>query len=547
MFFVCVVVAGMAFFVVERQNYERTELANLTTWFDKKQRINQLEIKAFNKVTFIFISTLLLSACTLGPDFVRPDSPDTQNYTSGKPLKSAGEQTLAMGKEIPAQWWMLFRSPPLAALIDKALKHSPDLQAAQATLTQASELATAKQSSLFPSVDASFSSVRQQTTGSQFGRPDAAGTLFNLFNTSVQVSYTLDVFGAVQRQLEGLMAEADYQRFQLEGAFLTLSSNIVTTAIEEAALRDQISANEELIKARLEQLNITKQQVELGSVSQIAVLAEQASLEQERALLPPLQKQLMQARHRLTVLVGDLPSNDLATQFTLADLKLPLELPLSIPSKLVAQRPDIRAQEALLHAANAKIGVITAKMFPDFTLSANVGSIATRMGDLFVPGSAIWSTGLNLLQPIFHGGEALHQRRAAIAAYQAAAAHYRSTVLQAFQNVADSLTALEADANAVTAHTAAEQAALASLELSRTQYQVGAASYLSMLIAQNTYQQARIGQIKAQAIRLADTAALFQALGGGWWNRADLSRTLAAQQKKPETSSFLPFFDWDFK
>jgi NodT family efflux transporter outer membrane factor (OMF) lipoprotein len=269
-------------------------------------------------------------------------------------------------------------------------------------------------------------------------------------------------------------------------------------------------------------------------------------LEQERTALPPLQKQLMQTRHRLTVLVGDLPSNDLTAQFTLADLKLPLEVPLSIPSKLVAQRPDIRAQEALLHAANANIGVITAKMFPDFTISANIGSIATRLGDLFVPGSAIWSTGLNLLQPIFHGGEDIHNRRAAIAAYEAAAARYRSTVLQAFQNVADSLTALESDANAVKVQTAAEQAALASLELSRTQYQVGATSYLSLLTAQNTYQQARIGQIKAQATRLADTAALFQALGGGWWNRADLSRTLAAQQKKSETSSFLPFFDWSF-
>jgi NodT family efflux transporter outer membrane factor (OMF) lipoprotein len=245
--------------------------------------------------------------------------------------------------------------------------------------------------------------------------------------------------------------------------------------------------------------------------------------------------------------VGDVPSNETTEQFTLADLKLPLEVPLSIPSKLIAQRPDIRAQEALLHAANAKIGVVAAQMFPDFTISANVGSIATRIGDLFIPGSAIWNTGLNLLQPIFHGGENVHQNHATVAAYEAAAARYRSTVLQAFQNVADSLTALEADANAVKAQTAAEQAALASLELSRTQYQVGAVSYLSMLTAQNTYQQARIGQIRAQATRLADTAALFQALGGGWWNRADLSKTLAAQQKKPETSSFLPFFDWSFK
>lgn len=514
------------------QCYESTNV------FEPKHRVNPRKI-------LVFISALLLSACTLGPDFVRPDSPETQNYTS-KPLKSAGGQTLAMGKEIPAQWWMLFRSPQLTALIDKALKHNPDLQAALATLTQASELATAKESSFLPTVDASFTSSRLKTTGAQFGRPDAGGTLFNLNNATLKVSYTLDVFGGVQRQLEGLMAEADYQRFQLEGAFLTLSSNIVMTVIEEAAVREQISVVEELIKVRTEQLAIIKQQIDLGGATQVDLLIQQAALDQERTNLPPLQKQLGQIRHKLAVLVGDLPSNEPEAQFKLADLQLPLELPLSLPSKLVAQRPDIRAQEALLKAANAEIGVITAKMFPDFTISANVGSIATKMGDLFMPGSAIWTTGLNLLQPVFHGGENIHERRAAIAAYEVAAARYRSTVLQGFQNVADTLTALDADANAVKTQTAAEQTALASLELSRTQYQTGAVSYLSVLTAQNTYQQVRLGQITANAARLTDTVALFQALGGGWWQRADLARTLAAQQKKPETS-FLPFFDWNFK
>lgn len=493
---------------------------------------------------------MLSASCTLGPDFTRPVSPDTPNYTSEKLPKSVGGQTLQMGKEIPAQWWMLFRSPALATLIDKALKHSPDLQAAQATLTQASEIAIAKESSLLPAIDAGFSAQRQQTSGAQFGNPAAGGSLFSTYNTSVAVAYTLDVFGGVRRQIEGLMAEADYQRFQLEGTFLTLSSNIVTTVIEEAALREQISVTEELIKLKLEQLNIIKQQVDLGGATQVELLTQQTAVEQERANLPPLQKMLMQNRHRLSVLVGDLPSTAPAAHFTMADLKLPLELPVSLPSRLVAQRPDIRGQEALLKAANAKIGLVTAKMFPDFTISANVSSIATHVGDLFVPGSAIWNTGLNLLQPVFHGGENIHQRRAAIAAYEAAAARYRSTVLLAFQNVADTLTALEADANAVKTQTAAEQSALASLELSRQQYQAGAVNYLLVLNAQNTWQQTRIGKIKAEAIRLADSAALFQALGGGWWQRADLARTLAAQvaqQKKPEIYSWLPFFDWSLK
>lgn len=478
---------------------------------------------------------------------MRPDSPDTQNYTSEKLSKPIGAQTLLMGKEIPAQWWMLFRSPALAALIDKALKHSPDLQAAQAALTQASEIATAKESSLLPAIDAGYSAKRQQISGAQFGNPSAPGSVFSIYNASVNVAYTLDVFGSVRRQIEGLMAEADYQRFQLEGTFLTLSSNIVTTVIEEAALREQINVTEEQIKLKLEQLNIIKQQVDLGGATQVELLAQQTVVEQERANLPPLQKLLSQNRHRLSVLVGDLPSTAPAAQFTLADLKLPLELPVSLPSRLVAQRPDIRGQEALLKATNAQIGVITAKMFPDFTISANVSSIATRVGDLFVPGSAIWNTGLNLLQPVFHGGENIHQHRAAVAAYEAAAARYRSTVLLAFQNVADTLTALEADANAVKTQTAAEQSALASLELSRKQYQAGATNYLLVLNAQNAWQQSRIGQIKAQATRLADTAALFQALGGGWWQRADLARTLAAQHKKPKTSSWLPFFDGSLK
>ena len=490
---------------------------------------------------------MLSSACTLGPDFVRPDSPDTQNYTSEKLPKSVGAQTLLMGKEMPAQWWMLFRSPPLTKLIERALKQSPDLQAAQAALTEASEIATAKESALFPAVDAGYSAIRQQTSGAQFGSPSFSGSLFSLYNASVNVSYTLDVFGSVRRQIEGLMAEADYQRFQLEGAFLTLSGNIVTTAITEAALREQISVTEELIKLRLEQLNIIKQQVDLGSATQIEFLAQQTAVEQERANLPPLQKQLMQTRHRLSVLVGDLPSTEPAAKFTMADLQLPLELPVSLPSRLVAQRPDIRGQEALLKAANAKIGLITAKMFPDFTISASVSSIATRVGDLFVPGSAIWNTGLNLLQPIFHGGENIHERDAAIAAYEAAAARYRSTVLLAFQNVADTLSALEIDANAVKIQTAAEQSALASLELNRQQYKTGAVSYLSLLNAQNTYQQTRLAQIKAKAVQLADSAALFQALGGGWWQRADLSRELAAQQKKPKSYSWLPYFDWNLK
>ena len=486
---------------------------------------------------------LLFSGCTLGPDFTPPPSPETKSYTTGKPLnrmtttssESGAAQTLALGKDIQGQWWTLFRSPALTRLIEQAMKRNPDLQAALSALTEARENASAKQGSLFPALDLSTSASRQKYSGAQFGNPDADFPAYTLSTGSLQVAYTLDVFGAIRRQIEGFEAQAEYQRFQLEGAFLTLASNVATTAIQEASLRARINATEEIINAQSRQLDLVKQQFELGAASKIDILGLQSTLEQTRTTLPPLQKQLAETRHRLTVLAGELPSTELAAQFQLADLHLPEALPLSLPSKLVQQRPDVRAQEALLHSASAEIGVATARMFPDFTINASVGTIATRLGDLFVPGSAIWSFGGNLLQPIFHGGELLHKKRAAVAAYEQAAAQYRSTVLQAFQNVADSLSALEFDATELKTQDAAVQAAFDSLELTRQQYQLGAVSYLSQLNSEHDYQQARIGQINAQARRYSDTAALFQALGGGWWNRPDLSANMLTERKKTET------------
>lgn len=488
-------------------------------------------------VTPTIAVALLCSACTLGPDFVRPASPPLKSYTgkdeSAATFSAAGAaQSLSPGKDIAGQWWKLFRSPELTALIDQAIRHSPDLQAAQAALVEAQENASAKTGALFPALDASFSDTRQKTSGALFGNPSAGGSLFTLYDASVKVSYTLDVFGAVRRQIEGLNAQADYRRFQLEAAFLTLAGNIVTTVVQEASVRAQIAATEEIIKAQAKQLDVIRQQFELGGLSKAAVLAQQSTLEQTRTGLPPLQQQLSQARHRLSVLVGDVPDNELAARFNLADLHLPEQLPLSLPSKLVQQRPDIRAQESVLHAAGAQIGVVTASVFPNFTISASASSIATRIGDLFIPGSAIWSLGGNLLQPLFHGGEFTHTKRAAVAVYEQEAAQYRSTVLQAFQNVADTLTALKFDAAELNAQDAAERAALETLNMTRTQFQIGAVSYLALLTAERDYQQAHIGRIKAQAARLADTAALFQALGGGWWNRVDLATVISTEQKK---------------
>jgi NodT family efflux transporter outer membrane factor (OMF) lipoprotein len=486
--------------------------------------------------------TLLISGCMLGPDFTPPPSPDTKSYTTDKlsdritttSSESGAAQSLALGKDIQGQWWTLFRSPPLTKLIEQAMKHNPDLQAASSALTEAQENASVQQSSLFPALDAGFSTKRQKISGAQFGNPSFQAPAYNLSTASVQVAYTLDAFGAIRRQIEGFEAQAEYQRFQLEGTFLTLASNVVTTAIQEASLRAQIKATEEIIIAQAKGLELIKQQFEFGGASKVDVLLQQTTLEQTQTTLPPLQLQLAQTRHRLTVLTGELPGTELAAQFTLSDLHLPEALPLSLPAKLVQQRPDVRAQEALLHVASAQIGVATANMLPDFTINANVGSIATRVGDLFVPGSAIWSVGGNLLQPVFHGGGLIHQRRAAIAAYEQAAAQYRSTVLQAFQNVADTLSALEFDATGLKAQDAAVKAAFDSLELTQLQYKIGAISYLPLLIAERNYHQTRITQITAQTRRYADTAALFQALGGGWWNREKLHTTLLANQDKKE-------------
>ncbi|WP_082054063.1 efflux transporter outer membrane subunit [Methyloterricola oryzae] len=488
----------------------------------------------FARLGFALSLSLLLAGCTLGPDFERPQAPEAKGYVAegkqdGAAVASDGiRQKLLQGKDVPGEWWRLFRSPALNRLIEKALKRSPDLQAASAALREARENAVAEESGLFPSISANGNGLRQKTAGALFGNPNFSGTTFTLYNASVKVSYTLDVFGAIRRTIEAFNAQAEYQQYQLQGAVLSLSSNLATTAIREASLRGQIAATEEVMAAQQQQLDLIARQVDLGAASQLDLLSQRTALEQTRASLPPLRQQLAQARHALRVLAGDFPSDDLAAQFNLSDLRLPQDLPLSLPSKLVEQRPDVRAQESLLHAASAQIGVATAHLLPDFTLEASAGTIATKMGDLFMPGSGIWNTGLNILQPVFHGGELFHKREAAIAAYEQAAAQYRSTVLQALQNVADTLRALQNDAATLAAQQAAEQSASETWQLAQAQYATGAISYLSTLKAQSDYQQSRIGRVQAEAARLADTAALFQALGGGWWNRADPALSLAA-------------------
>jgi NodT family efflux transporter outer membrane factor (OMF) lipoprotein len=481
----------------------------------------------YRMIASIIVLLSMLSGCAVGPDFKRPEAPKTASYTAealpektvSAPLSGGEAQLFTPGQTIPGQWWSLFHSKDLDDVIKRAIADSPSLASAQAALRQAQEYYIAGRGSFFPAVDANVSVVRQKNSGTASRQPNADTRAFTLYNASVGVSYSLDLFGGMRRELESLKSQIDYQTFLLEGTYLALTSNIVTEVVREASLRGQINATKEILDVQEKQLALVGRQFDLGVVSLSDVLAQKAVLAQTRAALPPLVKELDLARNRLSVLSGRLPSDEGLPEFELDKLKLPKDLPVSLPSELVRQRPDIRASEALLHAASADVGVATANLYPDITLTGTYGSKAIGTGDLFSANSAFWSLGAGLLQPIFRGGELSAMRRAAIAAYDFAESNYRETVLLAFQDVADVLRALDADALILKAQADAEAAARESLDLTQEQFRLGSANYLSLLNAQRQYQQARIALVQAKAQRLADTAALFQALGGGWWNR----------------------------
>lgn len=469
---------------------------------------------------------LTLAGCVVGPDFKQPAAPSVQGYTkaplqattdSAETIGGAGQQFVA-GMDIPAQWWTLFQSAPLNTVIAQALKASPDLQSAQAALRAAEEQVAAQRGSLFPTVDASLLPTRQKvaTTPIQSDTP-----VFNLHTAQLNVSYNVDAFGGNRRQLENVQAQAAQQRFQLEATYLTLTSNVVAAAVQEASLRAQISATEEVIRMQSRLLELLQRQYTLGDIALADVAIQKAVLAQTQATLPPLNNALSVQRDRLTALAGRFPSDELDEKFVLSQLNLPQELPVSLPSDLVRQRPDVRVAEEQLHAASAAVGIATANMLPQITLSASIGSSATQLGNLFAGGTGFWALAGGITQPLFAGGALLHKKRASEALLEQAAAQYRSTVILAFQNVADSLRALQYDAQTLKAQLGAERAAAQSVDISRKSVKLGAASPQALLTAQLIYQQAVINLAQAQAARFADTAALFQALGGGWWNRTD--------------------------
>lgn len=471
---------------------------------------------------------LLLAACALGPDFSAPHAPDIKSYTAEKPPKAADlPVSAAFGEKMPEKWWTLYRSPELTDIIRAAIKDSPNLAAARATLRAAQEDFTAQGGTIrYPQVNASLQSDRRKVSGVTFGQ--GGGFIYTLHNASVDVSFMLDPFGAGRRYLESVRAQVDYQGYQLEAAYLSLTANIVTTAISEASLRAQIEAIREIAAREEAQLDIIRKQFELGVVTEAEVLAQQSTLAETRTRIPPLDKQLAQMRHRLSVLVGRFPGQGGMPAFRLEHIRLPRSLPLSLPSELVRQRPDIRAAEAQLHQASALVGLATANLYPSLTITAGYGRQAVKFTDLLNgPASGVWNIGGNILQPLFHGGELTAKRRQALASFDAARAQYRQTVLTAFQNVADVLRALESDGRELRLQQKAESLARRTLALVQQQFKLGAASYLSLLDAEQRYRNSHIGVVQARALLLADSAALFQSMGGGWWRRGDAYQSVA--------------------
>ena len=478
------------------------------------------------------LAWLLIAGCAVGPNFERPAAPDVSDYTAN-PLSTtvstanvAGGQAqrFAKGGDIAADWWTLFHSKPLNDLIEESLTNNHDLKAAQAALSVAGENVLAGRGAYYPNVAAGFSASREQDPSRSLAPvPSTNAFQYNLFTPQVSISYVPDVFGLNHRSVESLQAQEQQVRFQMIATYTTLTANLAVTAIQEGSLEMQIDATRQLIGLSSNIVQIVQYQFDKGYASGVDLAAQKSQLAQVAATLPPLVKQSAQLRDILAVLAGRFPNRAPAEKFELSSLQLPEDLPVSLPSVLVAQRPDVLQAEENMHAASAQIGIAIANRLPNIELSANAGSTALAIDQVFGAGTGFWNLGAAVTAPLFDGGTLLHQELAAKAAYVQAAEQYRSTVLTAFQNVADTLTALEQDAEGLKAAAAAADAAKTTLDLVEQQSQDGYVGYLALLSAEQAYQQARIGLVQAQANRFADTAALFQALGGGWWHRADLA------------------------
>jgi NodT family efflux transporter outer membrane factor (OMF) lipoprotein len=463
---------------------------------------------------------LALAGCVVGPDFHRPAAPKVASFLpkdAERAPAGADSQRIVQGMDIPARWWTVFHSAELDALVAQALAHNADVAAAEAALRQARELLYAQRGTLLPTVTAGFQALRARTAGDIAPVLANNAQTYSLYTPQVTVSYTPDVFGGLRRGIEGAAARAESQKFQTEAAYLTLTSNLVQAALLESSLREQIAATREIVGVETQLLGLLRKQHDAGQISGADLAAQETALAQAEQSLPPLEKQLAQQRDLLAILGGRFPAEGPSGTVEVAGLALPHDVPAGLPSDLVERRPDIRAAEANLHASSAAVGVAVAARLPNITLSAQGGSAAGSLGGLTSSSNLFWQLTGEAAQPIFDGGQLKHQQKAAEAAYDQAREEYRSTVLQAFQNVADAMQALQLDDEGLNAAVLAEKSAARSLEISRKQVQLGEVSAVSVLNAEQAYHQARISLIQAKAARYADTVALFQALGAGGW------------------------------
>jgi NodT family efflux transporter outer membrane factor (OMF) lipoprotein len=483
--------------------------------------------------TGVIAVAFVLAGCAVGPDFKKPAAPEVTGYTprplvatDAAPGISGGEaQRFANGGDIAGDWWTLYHSPALESLIAQALKNNSDLKAAVAALKTAHETALAGRGAFYPQVGLSALGAHYQQPTILAPVPSNNAIQYSLFTPQLNVSYVPDIFGLQRRTVESLDAQTEAVRYQMIATYNTLVNNVVVTAIQEAAVRRQIEATNEMVGAMNKSLDILKYQLDRGYASGLDYNAQKSATAAAAATLPPLVKQDEQLKDQLAVLVGRFPGDRSKEILDLATLTLPQDIPVSLPSKLVEQRPDVRQAEASLHSASAQIGVAVANRLPNITLAAQAGSSALVFNQLFTDGTEFWNAGATLAATLFDGNALYHTEQAARANYEQSAAQYRSTVLTAFQNVADSLTALEQDAKALKTAAAADDAAKATLEITQYQLKDGYNNTLALLLAQQAYQQAHIALLGAEASRYADTAALFQALGGGWWHRADTGET----------------------
>jgi NodT family efflux transporter outer membrane factor (OMF) lipoprotein len=473
------------------------------------------------------VLALAISGCAVGPTFVAAPAPEADGYVRGKlasPDPGRGGPPVAgqhfvTGADVSARWWSAFKSPPLNQLVRRSVDHNPNLQAAEAAIKVARYNALAQRGLYFPQISGSSNgSDSLFANPGQLPQIPTAGpqSQFTLVTNQLTVSFVPDVWGANFRAVENLDAVTEQQLFQLEAAYLALTSNVVTAAIQEASLRGQLEATRRIIGIERNLLDILKRQLSAGQAAQADVLAQDAALAQAEQLLPPLEKQLAQQRDLLTSLAGQLSADEIEQKFDLAHFKLPANLPVSLPGKLVDQRPDVRAAEANMHSASALVGVAIAARLPNIVLSANGGSTAFNIAQSLAPGTGFYTVAAGATMPIFDGLTLYHKQKAAEAALEQAEAQYRATVITAFQNVADALRALQADARAIKAAVHAEDTAKASLDIVQKQLNAGQVNQLAVLNAQQTYLTAAINRVQTEANRLSDTAALFMALGGGW-------------------------------